>query len=768
MVRLRGEGVEPEMKKELMGNKKRLDAQIETLAGFLSAMETEKAEEVDMEALAAAEAEAEAAKAREGGCAEMTKTAVTILKNTISGVLTIYLYFMDLISDYQVTMLFYNTGALRFAAVSASLLVGQFLVVWMRVLPYLQVTYGTQSTFYQLFLWAGMPLGCFFFDFLMFLGPFGLLPIVPMPEAMRLFVPAYGATRMIAEVLVEALPQWIMQAIIFVLVSEHVRDGTASPVDNTLYTYSDGSFISLMPKSILISSLTMLKTWYDLVQEAREAGVSVAQKGVQLWNVGAGLPLDAIKSGSITKWGCSYEISDQEVVSLVDALGKNDSLERLDLSLAGFEWMPPIAREERSAPSTLLTVMNGDAKALESLESLVISQKTKWEIPVGALRSGPDKCLRTLSEMAFLSQGGPEREEMHAMFELMCKNRNPEPGEGELEPSLSAVTKIFADSQKTGGSVKAKRESWQKSVAQLIQKGMTRRSHFPVVVGAEVLRNVGFGARELLDLGFSAVELKAGFFAARELHDIGFSPKDLKGLGYTPKDMWEAEIPAKEMKKVGYNSKDLKEGGYTAQQMKNSQSYSLAELKEGKYKVLDLGEAGYLIPELRAAKFTALDLRKALIFQVAMIASIAMLFMIVLITLIVSIASIFLITLLALIALIAIERLRAGIMLTGGHDARRGLHGVRDEGCRLRLLEVKRRRLLRAGGLERGLHGEGDVQRRLRRGRAAGGGPLGGGDARGWLRPDGAQGRRLPRERAHGSWVHRAGDQGGGHLTRPA
>ena len=54
---------------------------------------------------------------------------------------------MDLISDYQVTMLYYNTGAVRFAAVSACLLVGQFAVVWMRVLPYLQVTYGTDSTF---------------------------------------------------------------------------------------------------------------------------------------------------------------------------------------------------------------------------------------------------------------------------------------------------------------------------------------------------------------------------------------------------------------------------------------------------------------------------------------------------------------------------------------------------------------------------------------------------------------------------------------------
>jgi hypothetical protein len=221
-------------------------------------------------------------------------------------VLTIYLYFMDLIADYQVTKLYWMAGAYRLSVVSGAVMVGQFVVVWLRVLPYLQVTYGTDSTFYRLFLYGGMPFGCFFFDALMFLGPFGLLPIIPMPEAMRLFVPAYGATRMIAEVLVEALPQWVMQAVIFVLVSSHVEHGTAGVVDMTLYNLNHGSFVSLLPKSILISTLTMLKTWYDLVQEAREAGVSVAQKGMQLWNVGAGLPLDAIKNGSISKWGCAY------------------------------------------------------------------------------------------------------------------------------------------------------------------------------------------------------------------------------------------------------------------------------------------------------------------------------------------------------------------------------------------------------------------------------------------------------------------------------
>ena len=182
--------------------------------------------------------------------------------------------------------------------------------------------------------------------------------------------------------------------------------------------------------------------------QAREAGISIALKGQQLWNVGHGLPLDAIKSGSISSWKCQYAVSDQEFVSLVDALCKNASLTTLDLSLAGFEWMPkgtprggrarkqrnalalprplqrsPLApqcdwariaadmmhaccgvapfyalrvcyrtveREERNAMSNLLKAISSDPKALEALKTLVISQDTQWPIPIASLRSGPE------------------------------------------------------------------------------------------------------------------------------------------------------------------------------------------------------------------------------------------------------------------------------------------------------------------------------------------------------------------------------------------
>lgn len=202
------------------------------------------------------------------------------------------------------------------------------------------------------------------------------------------------------------------------------------------------------------------------------------------------------------------------------------------------------------------------------------------------------------------------------MFEVMSKNRSTEPDEGEIEVSYATVSKIFHNAAKPGGIKSTKRAAWQAAVAQLITKGMCRRAHFTTVVGAEVLRNVGFDARELLELHFSAKELKAGCFEARELKVAGFQPADLKKLGYTPKELLEAEILAAVMRQLGYTAQQLRDAGYTAQQLKDSQSYTLVELKEGRYKPAELGNAGYLIPALKEAKFTALDLRKALIFNV--------------------------------------------------------------------------------------------------------------------------------------------------------
>ena len=50
---------------------------------------------------------------------------------------------------------------------------------------------------------------------------------------------------------------------------------------------------------------------------ARQAGLTVSQKAVQLWQVGAGLPLDALKKGAIIEFTCPYKLETTEVIGQV-------------------------------------------------------------------------------------------------------------------------------------------------------------------------------------------------------------------------------------------------------------------------------------------------------------------------------------------------------------------------------------------------------------------------------------------------------------------
>ena len=205
----------------------------------------------------------------------------------------------------------------------------------------------------------------------MFLEPFGLLTVLPLPGWLKLFVPAYKATRIIAEIAMESLPQSILQGVIYVIVANHRRDGTATPAELAVVPE-----MALLPKSIMISTLATLKTWMELVEGARQAGLSVISKAVQLWNVGAGLPLDAMKKGAIKTWTCPYELHEAEVSPMIDALGKNASLTFLDLSPSGVHWDGPQANG-----TPLITIMAKFPSALSALEHMVISSTSGFRAP---------------------------------------------------------------------------------------------------------------------------------------------------------------------------------------------------------------------------------------------------------------------------------------------------------------------------------------------------------------------------------------------------
>ena len=259
--------------------------------------------------------------------------AVQVLMTALNGAITVVLYFADLASDLQVVALLHETGNYEWALASASIVVLQFLVVWVRVLPYMRTTFGASSPQHLGFVLFGFPVGLLLFDVMMFLEPIGLLAVLPLPAWLRAFMPAYKATRIIAEIYFEALPQSCLQAYIYVVVVTHARAGTATASEAAVL-----SFASLLPKSILISTLATLKTWIELVDGSRQAGLSVFDRAMQLWNVGAGLPLDALKKGAMTAWACPYHLHDSEVPPLLDALSKNASLTHLDLSRSGITW----------------------------------------------------------------------------------------------------------------------------------------------------------------------------------------------------------------------------------------------------------------------------------------------------------------------------------------------------------------------------------------------------------------------------------------------
>ena len=130
----------------------------------------------------------------------MKSTFMQVVQKAADGVMSATLYIADLYSDIQVVTMLFDTGNVLWGVISCVILVTQFVVVWLRVLPYLSTTFGTESMLYTLFLWFGFPWGCLALDVFMFIEPFGLLTVLPFPEWVRQFIPAYKATRLIAEV----------------------------------------------------------------------------------------------------------------------------------------------------------------------------------------------------------------------------------------------------------------------------------------------------------------------------------------------------------------------------------------------------------------------------------------------------------------------------------------------------------------------------------------------------------------------------------------
>ena len=545
----------------------------------------------------------------------LNSTVAKVFRRALNGLITVWLYFADVISDVEVMVLLYSAGLYSYASIAFALLWVQFVFVWLRVLPYLEATNGPDSAIYKLFLWLGFPFGMVLLDFFMFLEPFGLLPMLScISGEMRQFVPAYKSTRIIAEVMIESLPQCLLQSYIFVTVVQRARDGTASPQENALLGASlEGStFIHILPRSIAISTITTLKAWIELVLSAREAGISVRTRFRQLLHVGFGLPLDALIRGTIIEWSCSYRVSDGEVPPLLDALTKNSSLTRLNLAFAGLDWDGPDSRPERSAMALVDAMHSDPIGCLPELRKLIIGKAPAapaYIIPVARLRRGGDEALAALREgKGLLRPGGPRRVELLLMADLMRKDRRTTAVKAsEVEASASSVMALL-ESAKAGNVTEV---DWAQRVTALIAEGNTRRAHIKTLLAAETLHDVGFPPSTLLAIDYTPSELKEGGYSARSmleeaglsherLHgELGYSPTELRAAGLSAANLGRLGVTAAECRAAGCSASELKAAGYPLKHLRTAE-YPVEELFPSNYGILALFNAGYTAAELRA------------------------------------------------------------------------------------------------------------------------------------------------------------------------
>ena len=349
-----------------------------------------------------------------------------------------------------------------------------------------------------------------------------------------------------------------------------------------------------------ISTLAMLKTWIELVHGSRKAGISIKAKAWQLWHVGAGLPLDALKKGAIIEWAASYKLAASEVSPLLNALEGNTSLVRLHLAASGLEW-----GQEDSSGAPLVAAMAANPTALGGLQQLILC---RCELPIDQIRMGGDAALRALQSVPFFTlPSGAWHDEILVVADLLRRNRQPTVVR-EVEKRVGErVVKLLEEVR--DGLVT--RGAWEQRVKQFIVDGHTRRAHLLRLVSIEALRGVGISASELHAGGITLGQLRAGCFTVAELKEgVGVRVKTLRELGYSLQEMREGAVTAEELRPFGYSATDMREGTFAAPELKAA-GYTLWEMREAGYSATDVKMALFSAAQLRKVGYSAAQCRKA-------------------------------------------------------------------------------------------------------------------------------------------------------------
>ena len=587
---------------------------------------------------------------------------VSTVSNTINALLAATLYFADVVTDVTVVISLMETGNLGYASIGIFLLLLQFVIVYLRVYHALTKMYPgalircrclctvRAPTAFLL----SFPFGVLLLDAMMLLEPFGMLSLLGsrglLAEELLAFIPAYTATRLIIESVFESLFQCLLQSVIFVVVMKHVQAGVASQSEIALF-----EFAFVLPRSILISVLCMLKTWIKVVFEARKAGMTVLYKGYLLYEVGGGLPLDALTRSTITRYVCDRPLVPEEVKPLITALANNESLIYLDLGRSELRW------EAGAEGSELLELIADESAMLEPLCELSL-RPNGFCVPVKELRalhtalscrdlhdtaiSSDTAALQAslrarLKAAGLFTTQGPRVDELSFMADLTRSSElraaeldDPSQGAPSVHTSATAREAIELIRRAYAGDMpsmeqSAVRHQWEEAVIRAVVEGEMPHSLMHMLLSTEMLRKVGFTAGELLALPeyatpvalvrqgrYSASELRAGKCTALELRKA-YTSEQLRQLRRNPSVRVARRFHAEELFNAddlagaGFSAQDLRLAGFNAAELRDTRRFSGEKLRQGGFSAKSLLLAGLRDDEVLHAGFVAKELLSA-------------------------------------------------------------------------------------------------------------------------------------------------------------
>ena len=279
------------------------------------------------------------------------------LVGVLLGGLSLGLYFFDVVTDVLLTKTFFQYGHPGWGWMTVTFVAVPYLVAAVGVFNYYlgansvrwENDEGAQNrrkrVVFLLFpLWmpacAAMPL---VFDVLM---PFNFIVGAHLSDSLSNFLVQYEATRVLAETILESIPQMLLQIFIFVYCGnddarhrgwepDHVPglnhtapSPTTSPPGQCGGVTREGQ--DALTMSLIASVLSIVYRFAMTWLEMKRMKMTFKEYVVSLMEMGAGLPLRAIVENAATNVKIHEDLIDSELRSLAAVLEKNTSVETVN------------------------------------------------------------------------------------------------------------------------------------------------------------------------------------------------------------------------------------------------------------------------------------------------------------------------------------------------------------------------------------------------------------------------------------------------------